>query len=220
MSSEGPQADYKQYFDPESPKAHLDLVKDVVAIANSGGGCIIYGRSDTEVFGLGEDATKSLDRAKVADLVEKYIGPGLVQISHELQKPKEGKTVVVISIAPAAFPLVVSRDGSWRPPGEKFDKTVLRKGDIWVRHSSKNERASYEDVRSWLMTARSSERAAIYERMAMLVNLPEGSSVEVVTKTGSRIDTPSQLIQSALDRRKWDPDHLLSPDDLLWVFSQ
>jgi hypothetical protein len=220
MTSEGPHQDLKRSFDDQSPKALLDLVKDVVSIANTGGGRLIYGRTDTEVIGLTESAKNALDGAKVADLVDKYVAPFSVQISHEVQEPEPGKFAVLISIEPASSPLVISQDGGWRAPGEKHDKVVLRKGDIWVRHSSKNEHATFEDLRGWLMVARSSERAAIFERMAMLVNLPEGSSLEVVTKSGSHIDTPSQLIQSARDRRKWDPDHLLSADDLSWIFAQ
>lgn len=220
MTPEGPHDDLKRSFDPQSPKAFLDLVKDVVALANSGGGRLVYGRNDTEVFGLTEAAKFALDGAKVADLVDKYVSPAAVQIAHEIEEPLPGKTVVVLAIAPATSPLVIAQDGVWRPPGETYDKTVLRKGEIWVRHSSKNERVTFEDVRGWLMAARSSERMAIYERMAMLVNLPEGSSLEVVTRSGTRIDTPSQLLRSAREMRKRDPDHLLSADDLLWVFEQ
>ena len=220
MAPEGPHEDFKQAFDPESPKALLDLVKDVVALANTGGGRLIYGRNDTEVFGLPAAAKIALDSAKVADLVSKYISPAAVEISHESEEPLPGKTVVVLSIAPSDSPVVISQDGAWRPPGEPHDKTVLRRGEIWVRHSSKNERATFEDVRGWLMAARSSERMAIYERMAMLINLPEGSALEVVTRSGTRIDTPSQLLSSAREMRKRDSDHLLSADDLLWVFEQ
>jgi len=220
MSPEGPHHDFKLSFDNESPKAFLDLVKDAVSMANSGGGQLVYGRTDTAVVGLPDAVCKALDSAKIADLVDGYVAPSSVEISHEIQEPEPGKRVVVVSIGPAISPLVISQDGAWRPPSEKYDKVVLRRGDIWVRHSSKNEHATFEDIRGWLVAARSSERATIFKRMAMLVNLPEGSSLEVVTRSGSHIDTPSQLIQSSRDRRKWDSNHLLSADDLFWIFAQ
>jgi len=217
---EGPHHDLKLTFESESPKAALDLVKDIVAIANSGGGTLTFGRTSTQVHGVSDDVIDALDSARVADMVGRFIPPASIGIAHEIREPEPGKRIVVLCIEPPATPLVISRDAAWRPPGKKHDDLVMRKGDIWVRHSSRNERATVEDIRAWLAGARAAERTAIFERMAMLVNLPDGSSLEVVTRSGSHIDTPTQLIQSARQRRKWDPDHLLSGEDLLWIFGQ
>lgn len=220
MSSEGRQRDHKRSFETNSQKADLELVKDVVAMANSGGGTLVFGRTDTDVFGLSEAEVSALDSARVSDLVDKFIAPNTIRLSHSVQRLAGEKVILTLTIDPEPYPIVISRDGTWRPPGEKLDKSILRRGDVWVRHSSKNERVGYEDLREWILSARRDERAQILERMAMLVNLPEGSSLEVVTTSGSRIDSPSQLIESAIQRRKTDPDHLLSPDDLLWLFLQ
>ena len=57
-------------------------------------------------------------------------------------------------------------------------------------------------------------------RLAAYVNLPEGSNLQVVTPSGAAIGSPMRLLENARRRRERDADHLLSYDDLLWVFRQ
>lgn len=46
MAGENDNFDFKLGFDPENPRHMIELVKDLVAMANSGGGTIrIFGRS-------------------------------------------------------------------------------------------------------------------------------------------------------------------------------
>lgn len=220
MAHEGSNQDLKKSCDFRNPKAKLSLVKDIVAIANSGGGQIIFGRTELEITGLDTDELSSLDSAKMADLVDNYIAPFTVRLSHTVEEPLRGKHILILQIQATETPLVISRDGIWIPPGKKYEEFVLRMGEVWLRHSSKNERATSEDLRSWINAARSAERAAILERVGMLVNLPEGSDLRVIASTGSPIETPSQLLQTARDRLEWDPDHLLSADELFWIYSQ
>src|SRR3990172_6473183 len=139
VSSEGRQRDHKRSFETNSQKADLELVKDVVAMANSGGGTLVFGRTDTDVFGLSEAEVSALDSARVSDLVDKFIAPNTIRLSHSVQRLAGEKVILTLTIDPEPYPIVISRDGTWRPPGEKLDKSILRRGDVWVRHSSKNE---------------------------------------------------------------------------------
>jgi len=67
--------DFKREFDPSKLEQRCELVKDIVAFANSGGGVI--------VIGIADDGTPSeidcshldnLDPADVTNWVEKYTG--------------------------------------------------------------------------------------------------------------------------------------------------
>ena len=78
----------------------------------------------------------------------------------------------------------------------------------------------YEDLRVWITRARQSEKNQILDRITTLANLPEGTSIEVVSPSGFAIDSPQRLVESAIKRRERDPNHLLSADDLLWIFMQ
>lgn len=220
MGGEGKSSDYKLKFDPASGKQKLNLAKSLVALANSGGGRITIGRDETKSRGISEHAAKELDSAKLTDLVQNYVSPAQVDISHSLTKLKNGNVLAVLEIEAADIPLVMAKDGVWKGSDPKKDRPLFFRGDIWVRHSSKTERISYEDLRYWFARARQAERNQVLDRITTLANLPEGSSIEVVSPSGLAIDSPQRLLESVARRRKRDPDHLLSADDLLWIFLQ
>jgi hypothetical protein len=220
MSGEGKTTDYKLKFEPANAKQKLALVKDLIAIANSGGGQITVGRDETNIPGITEETTKALDSAKLSDFMQRYISPAQVDISHSVKKLKNGRYLAIIDIDAVDVPLVMARDGLWKGADPKKDKPLFLKGDIWVRHSSKTERISYEDLRRWIGLARRAEREQVLDRITTLVNLPEGTSLEVVSPSGLAIDSPRRLLESVARRRERDPDHLLDAEDLLWVFIQ
>jgi len=46
LTGEGPSLDFKAYFDPQSKGDWCELIKDILAMTNSGGGLIIVGVND------------------------------------------------------------------------------------------------------------------------------------------------------------------------------
>ena len=142
MSGEGKSSDYKLSYDPASARSKLDLAKNLVALANSGGGRIVIGRDETKSPGIPEKTAAELDSAKIADLVENCVSPAQVHISHSLEKLKSGKLIATLEIEAAEMPLVMAKDGVWKGSNPKKDKPLFLRGDIWVRHSSKTERIS------------------------------------------------------------------------------
>ena len=218
MSGESKDSDYKLSYDPADGRAKLDLAKNLVAMANSGGGRIIIGRDEIKSPGISKQTAAELDSAKVADAVGNCVTPAQVHLSHSLEKLPNGKLVTSIEIEAAEIPLVMAKDGVWKGSDPNTDKPLFLRGDIWVRHSSKTERISYEDVRAWIARARRAEKEQILDRITTLASLPEGASIEIVSPSGLPIDSPLRLLESAGRRRERDPDHLLSADDLIWVF--
>src|SRR5687767_3831667 len=107
MSHEGSNQDLKKSCDLSNPKAKLALVKDIVAIANSGGGCIIFGCTELGITGLDKDELSSLDSAKVADLVDNYVAPFTVRLAHNVEEPSPGKYTLLLQIQAAETPLVI-----------------------------------------------------------------------------------------------------------------
>ena len=220
MTPEGTGQDYKSAFDSEDPSAKLKLVKDLVAMANSGGGIISVGRGETETPGIDPALKDDLDSARMADYADKFIAPASLDLSHGIENLDNGNVVVNLQVEESDYPLVMSRQGTWSGFDSRKDKPLFYKGEIWVRHSSKTEKVFFEDIRRWIDTAVQSERVKITERLTTYVNLPEGTSLQVVSPSGMRIDSPQALIESAIERRKLDPSHLLDGEDLLWIFRQ
>jgi len=214
MGGEGRDLDYKLNFDPSSPKAWAGLIKDLVAMANSGGGKIIFGRDETRMDGITEEIVKDLDSARLADKLAKFTAPAQIYIRHEQEKLDNGRYILTIIVEPSEYPVVMARDGNW----PDIKKAVFRKGDIWIRHSSKTERATYEDLREWIERAKQRERERILSRLKTVINAPEGAKVEIITPSGYPIDSPEYLLENAVSRRRRNLSHLLTREELLWVF--
>lgn len=77
---ENTRLDLKETFDPGSPKGMLGLVKDLVAMANSGGGIVAFGRTETDTPGIDEVLVEQLDSARVMDQVNKFVAPATASI--------------------------------------------------------------------------------------------------------------------------------------------
>lgn len=215
---EGSNIDYKLTLDINSEREKLEMIKDIVAIANSGGGKIVYGENHESQPGVDNSVVSVLDSARCADQIKKYTGVKNFELKHETKSVTGSRFIVTLVIPPSQQLIVMSREGSWKGFNNKDDKLLFNEGDIWVRHSSKTERISNDDIRNWIDAIRLDEREKILSRISTLVKLPEGSAIEVVSSTGKIIESPKDLLANACLRRRRDPAHLLAGGDLLWVF--
>lgn len=218
MGGESKSSDLKAFFDLNSEEAKVDLVKNLVAIANAGGGSITFGRDETSIYGIDKATVKALDSARVNDMVSRFISPAQLDVSHEIDETEGNLLLLTLIVPPAKIPLVMSKPGAWKGSNPKIDKPLFLRGDIWTRHGTKTERITYEDIRDCILSHRRDEKDSVLNRITTLVNLPDGASIEVVDHAGAPIDTPKGLLSSAVRWRDRDPDHLLSPKDLLWIF--
>jgi predicted HTH transcriptional regulator len=66
---ESKHVEFKQSFDPISPGEWCELIKDIAAIANSGGGIVVFGLDNLGVpTGGSLDAVAKLDPAEIANI--------------------------------------------------------------------------------------------------------------------------------------------------------
>jgi hypothetical protein len=104
----------------------LKLIKTIVAMANKKGGKICYEKVNCDI--------SELDSARVDDKVNSYINPKL----HGLISQKKGKGIIITVQNSELKPHIFIRRGEYK--NEKG--TVVQEfyeGQIWIRHSSKNE---------------------------------------------------------------------------------
>lgn len=215
---EGKNIDYKLTLDISSEREKLEVIKDVIAIANSGGGKIVFGQNHEAQPGVDKFVVVALDSAKCSDQIKKFTGLPAFDLTHGVETVAEGRFILTLVIPPSQHLVVMSREGSWRGFDNKNDKLLFNEGDVLVRHSSKTERISNDDIRKWSDAIRADEREKILSRISTLVKLPEGSTIEVVSSAGKVIESPKDLLANACLRRRRDRGHLLTADDLLWVF--
>lgn len=220
MNGEGPRLDYKVTLDLADREARLRLVKDIIAIANAGGGVIVFGRDDTEVYGIEPEVAKALDSARLADEVDKFARPAKISLSHETQQLAVDCYLVSIHVAAAReYPIVMAEDGNSAGATQGKTKHVFVKGDIWTRHSSKTERATYEDLRHWIDHARQVERDTILSRINKVISIPDGADIQIVVPSAvPALDTPQRTLEYATKRRAHKSSYVLSGDDLLELF--
>jgi len=188
-------------------------------MANSGGGKIIFGRDETTTPGISDEETKPLDSARLLDKVEKFIRPAQIDISHETNDLENGNYLHTIIIKPAEYPIVMSRQGTWKGMDPKKEKGLFLKGDIWTRHGSKTERASYEDVRTWIEEKKEKALNNLLERIQLVTSLPEDSEIRGFTSSGKSIQTPSGFLENEVILREINKNHLIQPFYLLWLFT-
>src|SRR5487761_17864 len=83
--------EFKQGFDPNSAGDWCEIVKDIAAVANSGGGIIVFGLDNVGTpTGADLKALGSIDPADIGNKISKYTGS--VALEFEVREfQKKGK---------------------------------------------------------------------------------------------------------------------------------
>lgn len=216
MPGEGRDSDFKLNFNAGDARAKTNLVKDIVAMANSGGGELILGRDETSSPGLSQESINALDSARVLDYVEKYIEKGLIDIRHDVHPIESNGALLTITVEAADYPVVMRKDGTWAGMGSS--KPLFNRGDIWVRHGSKTERLSQADMRRFIDRTFNRGLDQVLSAAQVVRKAGPGGSLEFRTESGEVIRNPNDLLSLALSRRSLNLPYLLSGKELLWLF--
>jgi hypothetical protein len=177
--------DFKERFDPASTAEWCEVVKDLVAMANSGGGVIVVGakndgcRSGADVAGV-----LALDSATVTDKVAKYTGEQFADFDvHEIVRDGAKMAVIEVGAADEA-PLVFIKPGTY-PVGPKQQKTAFPRGSVYFRHGAKSEPASTADLRDFIERRLERVRTTWLGGIRKVITAPPDSEVAVLTRTAS-----------------------------------
>ncbi len=184
--SEGETFEAKSSLDPTSPKDMLGLVADVVAMANTAGGRILIG---TDGSALPENHVKLFDSARLDDKVNSYTEPNVGGISSKLLSDEFLLVAVEKSRNP---PHIFKRDGNYSD-SEKNQSHIFRSRDIFVRHSSKTERATRSDLDRMF----SERQKTLFEKVKMVFEAPAEARIQVVEGVG----VPMRIDPAAPDAR-------------------
>jgi len=175
--------DFKAGFDTQSLREWCEVIKDLVSMANSEGGIIIFGVNDAGTASSADlsELTK-LDPATITDKLAKYIGR---QFSgFRLQKTSRGGApVVVLEIEPSPVPFVFTAPGTYvvpNPTGKQQQKTAFGQGTIYFRHGAKSEPAVYDDLRMVVDREVERLRSSWLDGIQRVVTAPTGSVVRVL----------------------------------------
>jgi hypothetical protein len=144
--------DFKRQFDTSSAEAWCEVIKDVVAMANSGGGIIVFGvEDDGTSYEMDHTALLGYDTADIATKIAKYTGFQMNEI--EVIEIKRGrKTHAAFLVPESDAPTVFIKPGTYEitiAGSRQQQKTAFAQGTIYFRHGSKSEHGNRNDLASW-----------------------------------------------------------------------
>jgi len=183
---EGETFETKSSLDPTNPKDMLGVVADIVAMANTAGGRILIG---TKGSAFPEGHVELFDSARLDDRVNAYAEPNVGGIRSSLID----SDFLMVEVAKSANPPhIFKREGNYADAG-KGQLSLFRSRDIFVRHSSKTERANRSDL-DRMFTER---QQTLFEKVKMVFEAPVDARIQVVEGSG----VPVRIDPTAPDAR-------------------
>jgi len=183
--------EFKQGFDPTSPREWCELIKDIVAIANSGGGIIVFGLGNTGI--PTEDPVEPIahiDPADIANKISKYTGP--VDLEFDIRSlEKDGHGLVAFVLQPVSIPLVFQKPGTY-DIGSGKQRTAFSRGTVYFRHGAKSEPGTSEDIRKVIERQLENIRKSWLKGVRKVVKAPPGSKIVTVTSVSGK-EAPTVL---------------------------
>jgi hypothetical protein len=182
---ESEELEKKSSLDPSTTKEMLGLVADVVAMSNTKGGRLLIG---TRGAPIPENHVKFFDSARIDDKVNSFTEPNVTGIK-SLQLDRD---FILVEVEKSKNPPhVFKKEGNYSDP-EKGQSHIFRSRDIFVRHSSKTERATRSDV-DRMFTER---QQTLFDKVKMVFDAPTSARIEVVDQG---MGVPVRIDPTAID---------------------
>jgi hypothetical protein len=189
VDGESATLDFKSSFDPESKQDWCELIKDIVAMSNSGGGTIVVGVDDDGSASNSDVAPLlAVDPADVTNRIYSYTDQHFAafDIAHGL---RFGKPVAVITVGASRIPIVFTAHGGYAAPGGG-QKAAFVKGSVYFRHGAKSEPGTTDDLRQALERELEEVKGFWLDGIGKVMAAPAGSAVQIVQQTVKLKDSP------------------------------
>jgi hypothetical protein len=186
--------EFKASLNVVSPSEWVEIIKDIVAIANSGGGVILIGVDNHgQPNGFDIKPLLAFDSADITNKIHKYTGVQFAEFEI-LEVEKSGNKVAALNIQGVSIPIVFTKPGTYDIGGGK-QKTAFSIGTIYFRHGAKSDPGNTEDIRKAIERQLESIRKEWTRGVRKVVKAPTGSKVLVIpTKSkASAADKPTSL---------------------------
>ena len=185
--------EFKETFDSALGRDWCEIIKDLVAIANSGGGILVFGLNSRGVpTKQSVNAIAETDPADIANRIRNYVGSvDLAFEMHELSK--EGHQLIGLFIQAATLPIVFLKPGTYADG--KGQKTAFGQGTVYFRHGAKSEPGSSDDIRQLFERQLEFVRRSWAKGVRRVVEAPPGTSFVAVSNVGR---TPAATLASKI----------------------
>ena len=203
--------EFKSEFDLSSSQHWCEVIKDIIAIGNSGGGIIVFGVDNSgNPTKYNPDELLKADPANITNKIAKYTGRQFSEFELSESK-KNGKKVALLLIDSSPIPLVFKKPGTYDVGGGK-QKTAFKEGSVYFRHGAKSAPGNTDDLRHSFQRQLESVKKSWLSGIKKVVQAPRDSEIMVLTKdvreTRNGSGTAIRLTSdpNAPAYRKIDPD--------------
>ena len=187
---ESAQCDFKGQFNPASKMDWCELIKDIVSMANSGGGCILFGLDDDgHPTGLDTAGILGYDPADITNKLLSYTGKHFADFRVGAIE-KGGIHLACVMILGARVPLVFVKPGTY-PESETKQRTAFSVGTVYFRHGAKSEPGTSDDLASFLEREIADVRDVWLGRLRQVVEAPTDAVFRIVPSESVRLDDSS-----------------------------
>jgi len=189
---ESKSVEFKEQFFPTDARQALEVLKDIVAIANSGGGALAVGINNAgESSGFDVQPVLDYDHAKYCDLIKKYTMQNFADFE-VVEAEKDGDRVALFLINPPDSPLVFEKPGSFAVDA-KHQQTIFSQGTVWFRHGAKTEPGTSDDVRKFIEKRVREMHDELVKGLRKVSEAPRGTQLQIVPR-GTRAAGPERAI--------------------------
>ena len=158
----------------------VELVRDIAAMANTGGGVIVVEGTD-------------FDEEMLHEQVERYVEPEFEALEvREVSRASGAATAIVVD-GVAGGPLVFSESGRGR------DGIAFTRGAVFFRHGAKSEPARGEDVRDFIRRQLDEIREQWLRNIRAVMHAPGGAEIAVVETAERDEEGRPRLIRLTTD---------------------
>ena len=179
VENESGELDFKASFDPTAAQDWCELIKDIVAMANSGGGLIVIGVNDDGSPATGDLVqVMSVDPATIVDKLKKYTDQHVTGFSLQSGSRRD-HPVAILKILPVRVPIVFTAPGTYEISGAK-QKTAFSKGTVYFRHGAKSEPGTSEDLKASIDRELDRIRSSWLDGIQKVVTAPVGATISVL----------------------------------------
>jgi hypothetical protein len=208
-------------FDPKQPKDWCEIVKETVAMANSGGGTIVIGVKNDGSPSLEDiSAFLKLDPAHITDQIAKYTGEQFDKFTIT-EFDKAGYKIALLLIEGVSVPLVFTHPGTYAVTPQKQENAFV-KGTVYFRHGAKSEPGSSNDLRGLLEKEIDRVKKSWLTNIRKIIYAPTGHQVKVLPPEVAESNLPSAHpiritddLSAPAYRPVWDETPYQSPQEIL-----
>jgi len=184
VRTESTEVDFKGHFNVGDEGNWLEIIKDIIAMANSGRGVILFGLNDQGMpTNMDCQPLLSFDTSRITAKIRSWTYTDFVELKLE-PLDRDGVQIAALSVGGVATPIGFTKDGQYSVDGKI--KFAFRAGQFFFRHGAKSEPGSSNDVRECIERRLSIIREQWLGNIQKVVEAPEGAAVKIVTSSDTQ----------------------------------